>query len=587
MNLELETSKSYYRRYFIILVDFLSSILATFLSIILFKNSNLLEINLDSISLYFLSIIIYIPVFIYFNIYKYIIRYTNIETIITITKAIVIYSFFYILVIINFYQEEKLSLFFIQIIIFYSIIVVIRLFFYNYLKFKPQNSKNRNILIYGAGVAGINFAETLIKNSKFNLIAYVDDDLSKQNRSISNIPVISFDKINNYKFKYFIDEIILAIPSLSISKRREIINNLSKLNVKIKTLPDLSDYIENKKFFINDLSLNDLIDRNIKSSSNDKKIYKNKNILITGGGGSIGSELSRQILNYEPDNLIIFDHSEYNLYKIMTELKTIKDYKKLITNIHIILGSIKDFKKLETVFIESKPDIIFHAAAYKHVNIVEKNIVEAVDNNIIGTFNLIQLSNKYHIENFLLVSTDKAVRPTNFMGATKRISEMIVQSASKEAKPKKNYSIVRFGNVLGSSGSVIPLFNKQIKNLEPLTVTHPEVKRYIMTVPEAVNLILQSVEISTGGEIFLLDMGEPVKIIELARKLINLSGLTEKNKLNPNGDIEIKIIGLRPGEKLLEELLIDSNAYKTSNENIFIADEDYLNFEELNSLIEN
>lgn len=572
MNLNLDSKIIYYRKFVVLLFDLIFCFFATWLSLSLLYNSFHIP-QIGYYYLYYVPLLIYVFVFLLFGTHKYLVRYTNIESIINLLKAFFAYSLIFFSLIFFLKINIKITYLINQNILFFLLAFATRIFFSSYFKLETSNNKTNNILIYGAGAAGINLFQTVLQKSKYNLIAFVDDDISKHKRLISGVQIISYDEIENYTKKFSINEIILAIPSLKFGNRRKIIKKLSKLNIKIKSLPDLVEYINNKNFAINDLSLNDLIDRNLKSSLNINNFYENKIVLITGGGGSIGSELSRQLSTLNPKKIIIFDHSEYNLYKITSELSKLIEIKNITIDIVSILGSIKDYNKLEHLFKSFKPDIVLHAAAYKHVNLLEENIIEGSVNNILGTSNILNLSIKFNVKNFLLVSTDKAVRPTNIMGATKRLSEILVLSESKNLITKTNFSIVRFGNVLGSSGSVIPLFNQQINNREPLTVTHPDVERYIMTVPEAVSLILESLQLSRGGEIFLLDMGKPVKIIDLARKLINLSGLTEKNSENLDGDIEIKFIGLRPGEKLSEELLIDSKSTRTSNENIYVANE--------------
>ena len=311
--------------------------------------------------------------------------------------------------------------------------------------------------------------------------------------------------------------------------------------------------------------------------------------MITGAGGSIGSELCRQIILQNPSKIILVDHSEYNLYRINEDLEKINEIYNKLSPVKIVpkLISINNYEGLRDIFERISPDIIFHAAAYKHVNLVETNIFESIRNNYFGTINIVKLSKKFNVNNFILISSDKAVRPSNVMGATKRLAEMVVQAYADIEKGNPNpviFSIVRFGNVLGSSGSVINKFNEQIKNRESLTVTHLEVTRYFMTIHEAVQLILQTYKMSKGGEVFLLDMGKPIKIIDIAEKMVRLSGLSLISDKNPDGDIKIKITGLRPGEKLYEELLINKESLPSENKNIFYANEEFIEFENLNKI---
>jgi FlaA1/EpsC-like NDP-sugar epimerase len=372
-----------------------------------------------------------------------------------------------------------------------------------------------------------------------------------------------------------------------MSKRRSLVKNLKKYNIETKILPDIRDLLDNN-ISINDikiLNIDDLLEREIeKVDSNKLELMSKKKVLVSGAGGSIGSELCKQILSHNPGEIILLDHSEFNLYKILEELEKISLRLGKKVSLVPILLSVNNFNGLENLFKIKLPDIIFHAAAYKHVNLVQKNVIESVRNNFFGTLNMVKLAKKFNVENFVLISSDKAVRPTNIMGATKRLSELIVQAfANNETKNSKKiiFSIVRFGNVLASSGSVINKFNEQIKNREALTVTHEEVTRYFMTIYEAVYLILQAYKISKGGEVFLLDMGKPIKIIDLAKKMVKLSGLTIVDKDNVYGDIAIKIVGLRPGEKLYEELLIDENSTPSKNKNIFYAKEEFIELDKL------
>ena len=424
-----------------------------------------------------------------------------------------------------------------------------------------------NTMIIGAGEAG-RMLITEIYNNKTNfknkVCCIIDDDKNKIGSYIKNIPVVGSRKeIKENVDKYNIEEIIIAMPSINREKLNLIIDECQKTKCEIKTLPSLSELVGKptmKK--VRPLSYEDFLGRkeivvNINEISSS---LKDKKIIVTGGGGSIGSELCRQIAKCKPKELIIFDIYENNAYEIEQELKRVYPYLNLKT----IIGSVRDYDRLENVFKKYKPEYVFHAAAHKHVPLMENSPNEAIKNNCLGTLNTVKISDKYKVKKFVLISSDKAVRPTNVMGATKRICEMIIQAYDK--KSKTDYVAVRFGNVLGSNGSVIPLFLKQIENGGPVTVTHKNITRYFMTIPEAVSLILQAFCYAEGGEIFVLDMGEPVKIYDLAKKLIRYKGY------EPNIDIPIKITGLRPGEKLYEELLMEEEGLKaTPNKLIHIG----------------
>lgn len=442
--------------------------------------------------------------------------------------------------------------------------------------------KTQNLLIIGAGM-GAREIIIAIKNSmrdKYNIVGIVDDNTNKLNKSILGIKVIGtrYDIPQIVKEKN-VDIIFLAIKRITQMSRKKIIEICQTTGVKTRVLPSTEDIIEKQGAMnsLRDVEIEDLLGRDaIKlDNKNINSLIKDNTVLVTGGGGSIGSELCRQIIKYNPERLIILDIYENNLYDIELELKA--NYPK--AKIEAIVGSVRDKNRLEYVFSEYKPQLVFHAAAHKHVPLMENNPLEAVKNNIFGTYNVVNCADKYNVERFVLISTDKAVNPTNIMGASKRVCEMIVQAKNKISKTE--YVAVRFGNVLGSNGSVIPLFKKQISTGGPVTVTHKEITRFFMTIPEAVGLILQAVTYAKGGEIFVLDMGEPVKIYDLAVSLIKLSGF------EPEVDIPIQITGLRPGEKLYEELLMaEEGLTATKHDKIFVSEPTYLELEELQTKLD-
>lgn len=439
------------------------------------------------------------------------------------------------------------------------------------------NKDAKNIVIYGAGASGSELFQSILLDPSKKLLAFFDDAKNLKDRQINNIPILgNFSQLEKLKAKYPDLEVLLAIPSIQTDKRREIITKLESIKVAVRTVPSLSELIADQKKMtdIQDLSLDDLLPR-ARVKKDFLSSVKGKTLLISGAGGSIGSEIARQLLSNKPHAIILFDVSEFNLFSIERECQAIKQSKNIQTELIPILGDIRDFDNLNYLFKKYKIDSIYHAAAYKHVPLVEdvNNITKASENNVIGTFNLAKLSIEHHVKSFVMISTDKAVRPSNVMGASKRMAEMVIQSLNTQNSNTK-FSMVRFGNVINSSGSVIPLFLDQISKGGPVTVTDINVTRYFMTIPEASNLVLQAADMSEGGEVFILDMGEQLKIYELAKKLIHLSGRSISTDGNSNG-IEILEIGLRPGEKMYEELLISGDQLSTSNPKIFKSLEDF------------
>ena len=586
----------------ILLFDIVISLFATYLAYSIRLESYHIP-SFDTISTYFICLILFIPIYSYFGIYENIIKYTNLYTIRRIVIATIVYSFLLLVLFsaykilrvnsnhIFFYNSIPRSIAIIQPIIFCFFTCLSRLIFSSR-SLKYTKDEVPNLMIYGAGIAGFQLHELIQKNNMYRVVAFIDDNINKQKKLISGIKIISEIEIQKTIKEKNVKNIIIAIPSLNISRRRLLVKKLKIHNIEIKILPDIKDLMNNRVSIddISNLNIDDLLEREInKDHYITKDLVSNKKVLISGAGGSIGSELCRQIIIQNPLEIILVDHSEYNLYRIKDDLEKICKIYKNLSSIIITpeLISINNYAGLKHIFNRKLPDIIFHAAAYKHVNLVETNIFESIRNNFFGTLNIVKLANKFNVENFVLISSDKAVRPTNIMGATKRLSEMVVQAfADNTTKDNKKtiFSIVRFGNVLASSGSVINKFNDQIKNRESLTVTHPEVTRYFMTIFEAVQLILQSYKIARGGEVFLLDMGQPIKIIDIAEKMVRLSGLSLLSEKNPSGEIEIVITGLRPGEKLYEELLINEESIPSKHENIFYANEEFISLDKLNSL---
>lgn len=450
------------------------------------------------------------------------------------------------------------------------------------------NLDARKIVIYGAGASGNELYHSILQDPSKRVLAFFDSAKNLKGLQINNIPILSsFKQLISLKNDYPELEVLLAIPSIKTEKRREIISKLEKIQVAVRTVPSFNEIISDQKQLtdLQSLSLDDLLPR-ARVSKDVLSNAEQKTLMITGAGGSIGSEIVRQLLESHPKEIILLDVSEYNLFNIERECQAIKTAKTLQTKISPILGDIRDYKNLEFLFSKFQIDCVYHAAAYKHVPLVEdlNNITKACENNIIGTFNLATLSIQNSVSSFVMISTDKAVRPSNIMGASKRMAEMIIQSLNTDSHNTK-FSMVRFGNVINSSGSVIPLFLDQIAKGGPITVTDKNVTRYFMTIPEASNLVLQAAEMSSGGEVFILDMGEQLKIYDLAKKLIHLSG-SSISKGSESKGIEIIEIGLRPGEKMYEELLISGDQLPTSNPKIFKSMEKFPSLQTMKPLID-
>ena len=436
-------------------------------------------------------------------------------------------------------------------------------------------NKRKQTLIYGAGNAGIQLVESLTKSMDYAPVAFIDDNKKKQGTIINYIQIFPFENLEKVIKKFDVKLILLAIPSASASKRVEILKKLSKFPLEVKVLPSVDNIVNGEVTIdsIKHVQVEDILGRDavVPKESLLKKNIKGKNILITGAGGSIGSELCRQILNLGPKKIVLFENSEFNLYSIHQELSQNRKRSEIILK----LATVTNFHQINKVISENQINTIFHAAAYKHVPMVEMNISEGVYNNVVGTYNVAKSAIENKVENMLLISTDKAVRPTNVMGASKRFSELILQAFSDE-NSSTCFSMVRFGNVLDSTGSVVPLFREQIKKGGPVTVTHRNITRYFMSIPEAVQLVLQAGAMAKGGDVFVLDMGDPIKILDLAYRMIHLSGLKPIDTENPSGDIKIKFTGLRPGEKLYEELLIGDDVIQSEHPRIMQAREEKL-----------
>ena len=558
----------------------------------------------DTIRLILAAPIIGIPIFIKFGIYQQVIRHIDLKTLWSIVQAVSLYALIWGLV--GFFSQADFAKskgfdvgiiprsviiinWLLAIIVFVGSRVSARFFLnLNFIsKSDHVNSGKNRVLIYGAGAAGMQLSSALNNSSEFHPVGFIDDNKDLQGNSVSGLLVHSVNDIENLINKLKVDEVLIALPSASRSDRFNIIDRLERYPVIVRTLPGLIELAQGK-VKIDDLlqvSIKDLLGRK-SVEPNDSLLGKNitnKTVVVTGAGGSIGSELCRQIIFLKPKLLILFEMNELALYAIDKELSKIAIHYSF--EIYPILGSVNNTNLLKNLLSQFDVDTVYHAAAYKHVPMIEFNSTEGINNNIFGTHNCALASIDAGVKNFVLISTDKAVRPTNIMGTTKRVAELILQ-AFAVSQNKTTFCMVRFGNVLGSSGSVIPLFKKQIIEGGPVTVTDKNIIRYFMTVTEAVELTIQAGAMGTGGDVFVLDMGKPVKIKELAEKLIRLSGLKVKDENHPEGDVEIKYSGLRPGEKLYEELLIGDNVSETENPLIMRAKEDMYSLDELKKLLD-
>ncbi len=544
-----------------------------------------------------------LPIFLKLGLYRAIIRYIEIRALWTIIQACTLYALVFALII---YQSgikgiprtvTPLNWLNMLVLVASSRFFVrwwlgdIYLSLSGTRHFERQDKKN--VIIYGAGKAGIQLAAALAHGSEFKPVAFIDDDVKLQRQKVNGLRIYPLNSLSYLIDRHKLTDVLLAIPSATRSRKSEIIGLLEPYAVHVMSMPGLSDIAEGKVKVdsLQEIEIADLLGRD--SVPPDRSLLSanitGKSVMVTGAGGSIGSELCRQIIQLQPRLIVLFEISEYALYAIERELLSHGEQKNASKNIEIIaiLGSIQDGERIEGVCNAFAVQTIYHAAAYKHVPMVEKNPGEAIWNNIFGTLNAAKAAIKANVETFVLISTDKAVRPTNTMGATKRFAELVLQALSQNNKNKHQtrFTMVRFGNVLDSSGSVVPLFREQIARGGPVTVTDEKVTRYFMTIPEAAQLVIQAGAMGLGGDVFVLDMGEPIRIVDLAKRMIHLSGLEIKDETHTKGEIEISFIGLRPGEKLYEELLIGGNVSETAHKRIMRAEEQIIPWMELENLL--
>ncbi|MDR7022767.1 MAG: hypothetical protein CUR33_09215 [Pseudomonas sp.] len=561
--------------------------------------------------LFLLAPIIALPIFIRLGMYRAVMRYVGNDALITIAKAVTL-SVLVLALAVYWYRGPTalvprsmvFNYWWLSLLLLGGLRLAMRQYFVgNWFELNPERTAAvapllPRVAVYGAGSAGNQLVAALRMGRAMRPVAFIDDDPGIANRTIAGLRVYTPKHISQMIDETGADEILLAMPSTSRGRRRQILETLEAFPLHVRSIPGFMDLASGrvKVEDVQEVDIADLLGRDAVPPQQAlfERCIRNQVVMVTGAGGSIGSELCRQILLNGPATLLLFEHSEFNLYSIHSELDARIKRESLPLRLVPILGSIRNASRLADVMCTWKVNTVYHAAAYKHVPMVEHNIAEGVLNNLIGTLNTAQAAVKAGATNFVLISTDKAVRPTNVMGSTKRLAEMVLQALSRECAPvlfadgeavhqlnKTRFTMVRFGNVLGSSGSVIPLFHEQIRKGGPVTVTHPNITRYFMTIPEAAQLVIQAGSMGEGGDVFVLDMGESVKIAVLAEKMIHLSGLSVRSDKAPHGDIAIEFTGLRPGEKLYEELLIGDNVSPTEHPMIMRANEEHLPWEQL------
>jgi FlaA1/EpsC-like NDP-sugar epimerase len=544
---------------------------------------------------FMVSVVLALPVFVAHGLYRAIFRYSGLPALLSILKAVSVYGVLYSVVFTVVTVSEVpravgvLQPIFVLLGVAFSRALG-RLWLGGFYRGRLARQLLPRVLIYGAGSAGRQLAAALKTSPEVVLVGYVDDDDRLHGQVLNGLKIYNPENLLGLVSGQQITQVYLAIPSASRARRNEILEAVRTAQVQVRTLPGLLDLAEGRVHVsdLRELDIEDLLGRDPVPPSRIllAKNITGKVVMVTGAGGSIGSELCRQIVQLSPSALLLVELTEFALYAIEQELQGLMTSAGVQVSLLPLLANVRDESRMDEILRTWKPHTVYHAAAYKHVPLVEHNPSEGVKNNVLGTLNTAMLAAKNGVHDFVLISTDKAVRPTNVMGTSKRLAEMVLQAqaaAMQQAGAKTCFSMVRFGNVLGSSGSVVPLFRRQIKDGGPITLTDERITRYFMTIPEAAQLVIQAGAMASGGDVFVLDMGEPVKIIDLAKRMVELSGLALKDEVNTNGDIEIQVTGLRPGEKLYEELLIGDNPLPTSHARIMKAHEDFLPWAELQS----
>lgn len=543
-----------------------------------------------------ISLVFALPIFVTQGFYRAIFRYSGWSALMTVAKAVGVYGLLYATVIMVIgVPGVPRTIGIIQPILLLLAVGASRAFARYWLGGLYQSQLKRaalpKVLIYGAGSAGRQLAAAMANSHEMSMVGFLDDDDRLHGHVLNGLPIYAPDDLTDLVKTQDISNVLLALPSVNRKRRNEILNRMLEVKVSVRTLPSMSDLAQGKVTIsdLRELDIDELLGRE-PVAPNHILLGKNitdKVVLVTGAGGSIGSELCRQALKLRPAKLLLVELSEHALYSIHAKLERLQgsfrqddDTRPEISPLIPLLASVRDEERMREILSTWRPDTIYHAAAYKHVPLIEHNPAEGIKNNVLGTLAAVKTAAEHGVADFVLISTDKAVRPTNIMGASKRLAEMVLQAFAANS-PETRFSMVRFGNVLGSSGSVVPKFRQQIRDGGPITLTHPEITRYFMTIPEAAQLVIQAGAMARGGDVFVLDMGESVKIMDLARRMIELSGLTVKDEASPDGDIAIEVTGLRPGEKLYEELLIGDNPKSTSHPRIMKAHEDFLPWRQL------
>ncbi len=576
------------KRLLTVAYDVFAIIISIYLALVLRLGSFSMPFEMPMAYCLVSTIAITIFTFIRMGLYRAVLRYMTQQALVTITLGILISSVAMALSGFFFHAFLPRSVPFIYIFTALIFIGVPRLIFRNIVQML-QPKGNVKVIIYGAGDTGVNLAGQLHLSGEFHPIAFVDDNPKIQGNTFRGLMVYHPQKLAELIEQYGVSRILLALGNISRKERVRIIRYLEPLLVQVQTIPPVTDIVKGVARIdeLRNIQLEDLLGRDavVPDPQLMAKNSTGKVVLVTGAGGSIGSELCRELIRLAPKKLVLFDQNEFSLYKIEKDLQQINQSLASSVDLVPLLGSVLNFDLVDTVMRQFDVHIVYHAAAYKHVPLVEQNIIEGVKNNLFGTKTLAEAALKNSIKNFVLVSTDKAVRPTNIMGASKRLAELVLQDFASR-NPSTIFSMVRFGNVLDSSGSVVPQFREQISRGGPITVTHKEIVRYFMTIGEAAQLVIQSASLAQGGDVFVLDMGEPVKIYDLAREMALLSGYSIKDESNPNGDIEIQFTGLRPGEKLYEELLCGNNCEGTQHPRILRAREKAVRPEVINEFLE-
>jgi len=569
------------KRFVVLAVDTALCILTVWLAFYL-RLGEFVVLSGSSLAAALVSISLGLPIFVASGLYRAIFRYSGWPALTAVARAIVIYGVLYASLFTAIgIQNVPRTVGIIQPILLLLFVgtsrALARIWLGDHYQAALKQAGRAKVLIYGAGTSGRQLVGAVANSPEMQVAGFLDDDDRLTGHVLNGQPIYSPKDLDSLVATLNVSIVLLAMPSIPRKRRNAILASIRPTRIAVRTLPSMADMVHGKVSYadLRDLDIDDLLGRETVMPNHIllAKSTRNKVVIVTGAGGSIGSELCRQILALGPSKLLLIDQSEFALYDIHQEL--LSNFPDKESTLIPLLASVKDNDRMQEIITTWRPDTLYHAAAYKHVPMVEHNVSEGIKNNVFGTLCAAKAAVQHGISEFVLVSTDKAVRPTNIMGASKRLSEIVLQALA-DTDTKTNFSIVRFGNVLDSSGSVVPKFRQQIRGGGPITLTHPDITRYFMTIAEASQLVIQAGAMARGGEVFVLDMGRPVKIYDLAQKMVELSGLTLRNEQNPDGDIEIEVVGLRPGEKLYEELLIGENPKLTTHPRVMKAQEEFL-----------